>query len=171
MSNLSNLVSESVSAHDTYERLAHDEVFERGSPEAATEESISRLESHYGKPLPDDYKAFLRLRNGFLLFDGDSHILSIDHHFEDWLSEMMSERFEMFEEFGDENPISSGAIPIVLGEDSNAMVLYQKTEDGMRYVEYDEVELIESHSSLEAYIAEDLRIRRLMIEEEMNAGE
>jgi hypothetical protein len=76
-----NLSDQLFALLERYYELAFDESYPgvRGAPASAAE--IQSLEDHAGLKLPDDYRAFLSLHNGWTHFDGDGALLSIADQF------------------------------------------------------------------------------------------
>ncbi|MGF9759338.1 SMI1/KNR4 family protein [Microvirga sp. 0TCS3.31] len=120
---LPQLIWQLAEALRTYDRLAFDEEYEHELGEPCSPQQIAVLEKKLGKSLPPSYKAFIQLHNGWSHFAGDAKLLSMEDHQSEWVKERLADMEELFPEFGQENPFEQGALPVLLGEDSN-QVLY-----------------------------------------------
>ena len=164
---IEQMIAANLGAKSEYDRLVSDEVTDRGDPGPATDTAIAQTERSLGRPLPDSFREFLRVRNGIRHFDGDSHILAVEEITSDWVRQECAAKAELFVEFEDNDPFAEGAIPVMIGEDSNALLLWHpgKREGGV-FSEYDIVEHIDDYESLFDYIRDDTRLVESMVEEE-----
>lgn len=164
---IQTMIAANLVAKDEYDRLVSDELTDRGNPGPASEQAILAAELVLGRRLPDSYRAFLLVRDGIRYFDGDSHILAVADLTSDWVKDVCADKAELFVEFEDSNPLAKGAIPILIGEDSNALLLWLPDEAGKgMFVEYDSVERIDEYATLFDYIREDTELVEEMVEEE-----
>ena len=167
---IEELIAANLAAKAEYERLVDDELVDRGSPSGVSEAELVACEEVLGQRLPESYRQFLQVRDGLQYFDGDSHLLSLAALMQGWVREECAMKAELFAEFEDDNPFRHGALPVVIGEDSNAMLLWERGDGGV-FVEYDIVERIEEYASLFDYIREDTRIVGKMVEKEAGVAE
>ncbi|SDE43272.1 SMI1/KNR4 family protein [Ruegeria marina] len=156
-----------------YETLKFDEPFERPNPGPAAEDDLRRAESLIGKPLPVDLRRFLSIRDGFDYMDGRAKILGAGEYGARWVVEAMDAMDELFTEFAAHNPLRHGAFPVMVGEDSRPMVLYEIPAGGGagEYVEYDWVEEIDRYASLVDWLESDLAVVEVLIDRELNGTE
>lgn len=161
---IKEIIAANLAAKDEYDRLVSDELTDRGNPGPASDDTIAAAARALGQNLPDSYRALLRVRNGIRYFDGGSHILAVEELVKDWVKQECAARVALFVEFEDSNPFAEGAIPIMIGADSNAMLLWLPV--GGVFAEYDIVEHIEDYPTLFDYIRENTGIFERMIKKE-----
>jgi hypothetical protein len=170
---IKQLIDENLRIKAEYERLVSDELTERGEPGGASDEMLAACEKTWHMRLPQSYRQLLQLRDGIRFFDGDSHILSTADLMQDWVRRECALKGEMFVEFSDANPFAQGALPVMIGEDSNALLLWQPSgDDGAGvFVEYDIVEQIDEYETLFDYIRDDTEIVSEMVSDEAEEAE
>jgi hypothetical protein len=117
---LPQLVEQLSEAMRTYDRLAFDEEGEHQLGKPCSPAQIAVLEKILGRRLPPSYKAFIELHNGWSDFSGDAKLLAVADHKSDWVKERLLDMEELFGDADRENPFKKGAMPVMLGEDSNA---------------------------------------------------
>lgn len=156
-----------------YETLRFDEPFARPNPGPASEDDLRRAEAHIGKSLPSDLRRFLSLRDGFEYMDGRAKILSAADYGARWVAEALTMVDELFAEFSPDNPLRRGAFPVMIGQDSRPMVLFEFPAEGGpgEYVEYDWVEEIDRYASLVDWFESDLAVVEVLIDRELNGTE
>jgi len=120
---MAKLICQIAEALRDYDRLAFDEEYEHKLGEPCKKTQIDILEGKLGRPLSPGYKLFLELHNGWENFAGDAKLLSVEEQDSELVAERLLDMEELFPEFDQENPFQNGALPIMLGEDSN-QVLY-----------------------------------------------
>lgn len=120
---LPQLIDQLTEAMRTYHRLAFDEESEHEVGKPTSLQQLAKLEKKLGKPLPPSYKAFLELHNGWDGFAAGAKLLAADDHPSELVEERLADMRELFPEVGLENPFEKGALPVMLGEDSD-LVLY-----------------------------------------------
>ncbi len=81
----------------------------------ATEAEIDAVEQHFHITLPDDFRAFLRLRNGWRNFAGDYHLLSTA----EMISSETQETVEMIRGHWIDNPCVQEGLFFFLGDGRN----------------------------------------------------
>lgn len=161
------MIDANLAAKAEYDRLVFDELTDRGDPGPAGDAAIAAAERALGQPLPASYRALLQVRNGILYFDGDSHILAAEDLSRDWVARECAAKTELFIEFEGGSPFARGAIPVMIGEDSNALLLWLPDGDGGgTFVEYDIVEQVGEYETLFDYIRDDTDLVREMADEE-----
>ena len=166
-SEIRDMIAANLHVKVEYERLVSDEPTERGDPPGVADAVLATLERQIGTTLPGSYAQFLKVRDGFRFFDGGSHILSVADLGADWVARERAAKGEMFVEFTGADPFANGALPIMIGEDSNALLLYEPgREEGERFVEYDIVEEIDTYATLFDYIREDTELVGELVEDE-----
>ena len=161
---IKELIAANLAAKDEYDRLVSDELTDRGNPGPASDDAIAAAARVLGQNLPASYRALLQVRNGIRFFDGDSHILAAEELTQDWVKRECAAKAELFVEFEGSNPFAKGAIPIMIGADSNAMLLWLPV--GGVFAEYDIVEHVDDYETLFDYIEEDTGLIEEMAEEE-----
>jgi SMI1 / KNR4 family (SUKH-1) len=167
---LPQLIEELAEALRTYDRLAFDEEYEHklGKPSSPTQ--IATLEKGLGKPLPPSYKAFLDLHNGWSDFAGDAKLLAVEDHGSEWVKERLLDLDELFDEFGGENPFNEGAIPVMLGEDSQQTLLVDPRtvrEDGeMDFVALDIIEEERRFKDFTSFLQHKLNLLKQLIDKQ-----
>ncbi|RUV71948.1 MAG: SMI1/KNR4 family protein [Mesorhizobium sp.] len=169
------LVSEIASAKAELERLMFDEESVPPPARPATERKIEIFEKKCGFPLPAAFRAFLLLHDGWPDFDGDAAIFGTGGRNQEWIEETLDDLWENFEDFGKENPIEEGAIPIVLGEDANTSLFMwppDKEKGGeATFREYRLAELTHSYADFDEYLVHFLKSLRGAIDLERNGEE
>lgn len=158
------IIAANLAAKDEYDRLVSDELTDRGNPGPASDDAIAAAERALGQRLPDSYRALLQVRNGIRYFEGDAHILAIEELVQDWVKRKCVARAGLFVEFEGGDPFAKGAIPIMIGEDSSALLLW--LPDRGVLAEYDIVQHVNDHETLFGYIQEDTKLVEEMVEEE-----
>ncbi|MCU9840061.1 SMI1/KNR4 family protein [Ruegeria sp. WL0004] len=155
---------------EEYETLRFDEPFERPDPGPASSDALRRAESQIGRSLPPDLRHFLSIRDGFDYMDGRAKILGTSDYGAPWVTEALAAYDELFVEFSAVNPLRAGAIPVMLGEDTRPMVLFETPAggDAGEYVEYDWVEEIDRYPTLFAWLEGDLSVIDTLIDRELN---
>lgn len=161
---IEEVIAKNLAVKAEYERLVSDELTDRGDPGPASDEAIAATARALGQNLPEGYRALLQVRNGIRHFDGDSHILAVEELTRDWVKRECAAKAELFVEFEDENPLAKGAIPILIGEDSNALLLWLP-ERGV-FAEYDIVEHIDDYETLFDYIGENTATFERLVKKE-----
>jgi hypothetical protein len=140
----------------------------------ATGKEIARFEKKCGFPLEPSYRAFLLLHNGWADFDGDAAILGTKGSDEDWFEETLEMVWEVFEDFGEENP-AEDAVPIVLGEDTNNYLFMWPPEKGSKgaasFREYENGKLTREYVTFDDYLMDFLKALQHSIELEREGAE
>ena len=166
-SELREMIAANLQVKIEYEHLVSDEPTERGDPPGVPDTVIETLERQMGQKLPKSFAQFLKVRDGFRFFDGGSHILTVADLSADWVARERAAKGEMFVEFTGADPFANGALPIVMGEDSNALLLFEPGRDeGERFVEYDIVEEVDTYPTLFDYIQGDTELVGELVEDE-----
>jgi SMI1 / KNR4 family (SUKH-1) len=137
---LRQLIEQLAEALHTYDRLAFDEEYEHELGEPCSPQQLAVLQEKLGRPLPPSYRAFLELHNGWADFAGDAKLLAVEDHQSEWVADRLADMEELFPEFNQENPFEQGALPVLLGEDSD-QVLYLDPRTARRDGEMDFVVL------------------------------
>lgn len=158
-------------AQDEYEDLAFDEFSPRALGPPLSEASIDRLEARLGAPLPDDYRAFLRLHNGWRSFHADGHLLSFEEQDSEWVRDRIRRWSDIWDS-EDPDPFLRGALPIMLGENLHHFVVLDPTvrapDGAAAIVEYDYMEESARYDSFKDLLCEELKVLRELIDQEVN---
>jgi hypothetical protein len=161
------LIEQIDTALRTYDRLAFDEEVEHRLGNPCTPKQIAKLEKLLGRPLPPSYKAFMELHNGWSDLAGDAKLLAVEDHGREWVQERLDDMEELFDEFGPVNPFAQGAIPVLLGEDSQS-VLYvdprtERADGEMDFVALDIVEEERRFNDFTAFLTHKLELLERLI--------
>jgi hypothetical protein len=118
-SEITRLIAELLELRSEDWRLRYDEpiVEELGPP--CSRGDLSVLERQLGAPLPPTYRAFLEIHDGWGLFQGEAKLLAVKDQHETWVKEALNNLSDLFDEFGEENPVKAGAFVAMLGQGSN----------------------------------------------------
>lgn len=164
------LVARLLEAHRKLDMLMFDENMTELPSQPATEKDIARFEKQCGFPVEPSYRAFLLLHDGWIDFDGDAAILGTKGSKLEWFEETVEMVWEVFEDFGDENPIDD-AVPIVLGQDTNNYLFMWPPEKGSdeaaTFREYEHGKLIRNYRDFDEYLTEFLHGLQKAIETEL----
>lgn len=163
------LVADIIAAGRQLDLLMFDEVI-TGTPNSpATESQIAEYERECGFPLPPSFRRFLLLHNGWPDFLGDAAILGTGWKRLDWTDEALEALEAPFEEFGQEDPITSGAVPVLLGEGAFvSLFLWPPHLSQAPFHEYQYSELIKEHDDFDAFLQSSLDSLRNQIDDELN---
>lgn len=167
---LAKLIRELTEAQVEYDRLVsdEDEKHELGLP--ASPKQIAMLESILKMPLPQSYRSFLELHNGWSDFDGGAKLLSVEDQEHIWVKERLKRLGELLFEDDNKNPFLNGCIPILLGKDeSNYLVLDPSTvrKNGeMDFIMYDYNQEEERFKDFISFLQDSLKVKNELIEEE-----
>jgi hypothetical protein len=170
-SELRTLIEDIAGAQVHYERLAFDE--ERPHPlgAPASEQAIRSLETRLGAPLPPDYRAFLKLHNGWQNFHADGKLLAVEDHDTEWVRKKIQHWSGLWDS-EDPNPFARTAIPIMLGESLHHFVVLDPTRirpgGEAEIVEYDFMHEQKVYESFSAYLRRELDVLRRLIQRELH---
>ncbi|MEZ5510142.1 MAG: SMI1/KNR4 family protein [Gammaproteobacteria bacterium] len=168
---LQTLIHALIAAKNTYDQLVFDEQYpvELGPP--ATPEQIAALEQLLGKALPDSYRAFLQLHNGWSDFEGDGKLLGTDDHAAEWVQEKIQYWNDLWDMDSD-NPFEHGAMPVMLGEGLNHFLVLDPRRVNQQgqplFVLYDYMHEEKSYEDFTGYLQNRLSILRRLIDRETN---
>ena len=155
-------------ASERLDELMFDEVFPRELGPPASDAALERLGKRYGLTLPPSYAAFLRLHDGWRGFRGDADLLSVADHGEAWVTEELSARSDLFDEFGEANPIKAGAMPVMLGEGVSTCLLLEPAPPGgkatPRLAQYDHSQFEEAYPDFADFLRHNLGIVERLID-------
>jgi hypothetical protein len=169
-SDLKELIIELVAAQRELDRLMFDEDEPPSLGKPATSQQIATLEGVLGKPLPPSYRAFLELHNGWEDFDGEAKLLAVEDHGSKWVKKRVRELGDLFAETEDDNPFELGAIPLMLGKDTqNYLVLDPRKVRGngeMDFVTYDLTVQEDRFKDFTAFLADALKVLKGAIKSE-----
>ncbi|MER9326550.1 SMI1/KNR4 family protein [Mesorhizobium sp. M0488] len=141
MLTLPELIEQFQQRSKEYDLLALDEDLSDPPNPPATEQDIRRFEKEIGYVLPEDYRAFLLLHDGWPGFEGDAPLLGIGNRNNPETVKILRGRSGLFDQFSDENPIKSGALPILIAPGVDDMLFYfPKGPDAGKFVSYDNVD-------------------------------
>lgn len=147
--------------------LQLDEDFTSDPNPPAREPEISAFEISIDARLPEDYRDFLSRHDGWPDFEGDAPLLGVSGRNDPGYLKAVASKSELFEEFGDENPISEGAVPLILHTGVDLMLFWYPTgSDAGKYVTFDAVEREEEFVSLAAYFDDQIELLVEMIADE-----
>ncbi|RWP24101.1 MAG: SMI1/KNR4 family protein [Mesorhizobium sp.] len=168
------LVAQLLEKKRELDMLMFDEDMTEPPSRPATEKDIARFEKLCGFPMEPSYRAFLLLHDGWINFDGDAAILGTKGSELEWFEETLEMVWEVFEDFGDENPIDD-AVPVVLGEDTNNYLFMWPPEKGSdeaaTFREYEHGKLTRSYRDFDEYLTEFLQSLQETIEIEREGPE
>ncbi|MDG4888088.1 hypothetical protein CK222_16095 [Mesorhizobium sp. WSM3866] len=166
------LVAALLEAKRELDRLTLDEDMTDPPAEPATENDIARFEKKCGFPIEPSYRAFLLMHDGWTDFDGDAAILGTRGSREDWFEETLEMVWEVFEDFGDENP-AEDAVAVVLGEDTNNYLFMWPPASGGQatFKEYEDGKLTREYRDFDEYLTEFLKSLRHSIDVEREGAD
>jgi len=150
-----HLIAELLKAKRELDMLTLDEDMTDPPAKPATPKEVDRFEKECGFAIDPSYREFLLLHNGWTDFDGDAAILGTKGKREEWFDETIEMIWEVFEDFGDENPVD-GAVPIVLGEDTNNYLFMWPPREGTDkavFKEYEDGKLVQLFADFDEYLA------------------
>jgi hypothetical protein len=169
---LPQLIEQLAEALRTYDQLAFDEEYEHRLGRPCSEKQLAFLEKKLGKPLPPSYKAFLELHNGWADLSGDAKLLAVEDHRAEWVEEHLEDLAEIFADLDQENPFEKGALPVLLGEDSNQLLYidpHTARDDGeMDFVALDITAEEGRFPNFTSFLADKLELLCVMIDGEKN---
>jgi hypothetical protein len=167
---LPRLIEQLAEAMRTYDRLALDEEGEHKLGKPCSPKQIAALEKILGKPLPPSYKAFMELHNGWDDFSGDAKLLAVEDHKSEMVKERLLDMEELFADTDEENPFEKGAMPVLLGEDSNMCLFLDpntiRPNGEMDYVLLDIVKEEERFKDFTSFLEYRLDLFKRMIDKE-----
>lgn len=150
-----------------FELLAYDELMTPTPNPPATEQQVSHFERVLGYRLPEDFRGFLLLHDGWQDFHGEAPIAGINHRQTELFAKAVRVQSESFDQMDEENPIKMGALPILIAHNVDYMLFYFPTGvDAGKYVSYDSIDREEEFDSLNEFFESQLELLREMIEEE-----
>jgi len=162
------LLKQLAEALRVYDMLAFDEEEEHELGEPCSAEQIKTLEKKLGKSLPPSYRTFLELHNGWSDFAGDAKLLAVEDHESEWVKERLEDLEELFNEFDQDNPFNKGAIPVLLGEDSQQCLFVEPhtvRENGeMDFVALDIIEEERRFEDFTSFLQYKLNLLNAMID-------
>lgn len=167
-----HLVAELLEAKRELDRLTLDEDMTELPAPPASERDIAAFEKRCGFPLEPSYRAFLKQHDGWTDFDGDAAILGTKRDKEEWFEDALEMVWDVFDEFGDENPAEDG-VAVVLGEDTNNyLFMWPPAEGGMTQIrEYEDGKLQRSYASFDEYLVAFLASLKESIQIERDGAE
>ncbi len=172
---VAKLIFQIAEALRDYDRLAFDEEYEHNLGKPCRKKQIDILEGKLGSPLSPSYRLFLELHNGWENFAGDAKLLSVEDQDSDLVAERLADMEELFPEFDQENPFQNGAVPIMLGEDSDQVLYVDPTSvrpDGeMDFVLLDITTEEHRFPDFTSFLAYKLNLLNKMIQNENNGVE
>jgi hypothetical protein len=170
-SELRRLINKIVREQAHYENLAFDEESHHVLGAPASDEAIRSLEARLGAPLPPDYRAFLKLHNGWQNFHADGKLLAIEDQDDEWVREKVKFWSDLWAS-EDPNPFARGAIPIMLGQSLHHFVVLDPTqvrpESGTEIAEYDSMRKRAVFESFSAYLRRESDVLQRLIDRELH---
>ena len=163
----SDLIQELVRAQRELDLLMFDDVISGLRNPPATEKQVSAYERDCGFSLPPGFREFLLMHNGWPDFLGDAAILGTEWRTEEWVDEALDGLEAPFDEFGQEDPIAGGAVPVLLGQDAFVSVfLWPPKANTGRFHEYQYSEKIMEHPDFDDFLTSSLESLLNQIREE-----
>lgn len=170
-SELEKLIEEIARAQVQYEDLAFDEVGSHALGPPASEEAVRSLERRLGAGLPQDYRAFLRLHDGWDHFHGDGKLLAVADQDAGWVRKKLKFWTDIWDS-EDPNPFARGAIPIMLGDSLHHFIVLDPTRpapgEAAAIVEFDSMREHKVHAGFVAYLRSELSVLRSLIDRELH---
>ncbi|WP_210168306.1 SMI1/KNR4 family protein [Mesorhizobium sp. 1M-11] len=169
--NIRELIEKIVEAQRKYDSLKYDEELPHELGKPATDDEISSLEKRLGIPLPESYREFLTLHNGWSDFDAGGKLLATHDHNSKWVKEKIEFWGDLWPAEED-NPFENGALPVMFGEDlSHFLVLDPsrvKKNGKIDFVEYEDMYESDVYKDFADYLGFKLETLEYMIDEELN---
>lgn len=169
-----DLVAQLLEAKRELDMLTLDEDMTDPPSKPATEKDIARFEKKCGFPIEPSYREFLLMHDGWIDFDGDAAILGTRGSNEEWFEDTLEMVWEVFEDFGDENP-ADDAVAVVLGEDTNNYLFMWPPQEGSdgkaTFKEYEDGKLTREYADFDEYLIEFLKSLRHSIEVEREGAD
>jgi hypothetical protein len=148
-------------------RLKFDEELEEELGPPCSAMDLARLERALGAPLPPSYRAFMELHDGWGGFRGDAKILAVGDREQAWVKDAMGNLNDLFDEFGQGNPIKTGCFVIMVGETSNWSLFLDPSKSGpegeMEVALFDWARPEKSFVDFGAFLSEEIaRLKRVI---------
>jgi hypothetical protein len=122
-------------------------------------------------PLPRDYRAFLKLHDGWQNFHADGKLLAVEEQDSEWVKKKVKFWSDVWDS-EDPNPFARGAIPIMLGESLHHFIVIDPTRVGpegeAEILEYDSMQERRRHESFTAYLRSELHVLKKLIDRELH---
>jgi hypothetical protein len=165
---LSVLIHELDAALCEYDDLVFDEVIPHRRGKPATPAQLAKLGHRLGAPLPPSYRAFLELHNGWIDFSGESKILSVQDHGSEWVQDRLDDIGELCDEEGVDNWFEHGALPVLLGEDTEDVLLVDprtaRNDGEMDFIALDIIEEERRFATFTDFLRHKLDLLRRLID-------
>lgn len=122
---LRTLVDSLAEAKRELDKLTLDKELSHDLGPPCSPQQIAAMEQIAGGKLPETYRGFLELHNGWSDFAGSAKLLAVEDHESAWVKKRITELGSLFEEFEPENPFDGGGIPILLGKREQDFLLLE----------------------------------------------
>ena len=166
---MQELVTELSAAMREYDRLVFDEEEPHEAAPPASPRQIAGLEHRLGIRLPESYRAFLEIHNGWSDFDGGSKLLAVEDQDSRWVKERIAYWNDLWPDDLD-NPFQKGALPVLFGTDENNFLVleYDTSAEGGRpeFVMYDFMHEEKRYERFDSYLRHRLKILHYLIQRE-----
>ncbi len=168
---LKELIEKIVEAQRRYDSLKYDEELPHELGKPATDEEIASLEKRLGMPLPESYREFLKLHNGWSDFDAGGKLLSTHDHNSKWVKDKIEFWSDLWPD-DEDNPFDNGAIAVMFGEDlSHFLVLDPsrvKKNGKVDFIEFEDMYESDTYKDFTEYLEFALETLEYTIDEQVN---